>query len=120
MVEVELVTVRLFPAALRNERRPVLEIEKRVVVAVSLVEDEMMKAKGLLIEVEARKIERLANGEVVPIPTLPSKVVVENLEVEEAKIPCTAKSGVDVAEVLTPKFSVGVNGNVAETCDGVA
>ena len=53
--------------------RPVLEIEKSVVVAVSLVEEEMENASGLIGEEEARKIERLAAGEVVPMPRFPFK-----------------------------------------------
>lgn len=51
--------------------RPVFAMEKSVVVAVSFVEDEILKTSGLIGEDEARKIERLAIGEVVPRPTLP-------------------------------------------------
>jgi hypothetical protein len=57
---------------LRVLTRPVLEMEKSVVVAVSLVEEEMLKTSGLMGEEEARKMERLAMGEVVPTPTFPN------------------------------------------------
>ena len=40
----------------------------------------------------------------VPIPTLPTKVVVESREVDEAKIPNCPHSGVVVAAVVVPKL----------------
>ena len=46
----------------------------------------------------------------VPIPTLPTKVVVESREVDEAKRPIRAHSAVEVAEVEVPKLVSGVNG----------
>ena len=46
----------------------------------------------------------------VPIPTEPTKVVVESLEVEEAKRPMRAQIAVEVAEVEVPKLTSGVNG----------
>ena len=58
---------------LRSVVRPVFDTEKSVVVAVSLVEEEMLKTSGLMGEEEARKMERFAMGEVVPNPRLPSE-----------------------------------------------
>ncbi len=50
----------------------------------------------------------------VPMPRLVVVAFVKSAltkcEVEEAKIPAVANRGVEVAEVLTPKFSVGVKG----------
>jgi len=53
-----------------------------------------------------------------PIPVTESTLVVAesvlmpaNCEVDEAKMPANAEIGVEVAEVFTPKFWVGVNGN---------
>ena len=122
VVKVEPVVVELpkalFPTALKKlptvvepkiETAPVVVTEKSVEVAVPRVEEEMMKANGLLIEVEAREIERVANGEVVPMPTLPEKVVVERREVEEAKIPLLAQKALVVAAATTPKLFSQVN-----------
>ena len=58
--------------------------------------------------------ERSAKGDVVPTPSFPAKSPFAKCEVEEAKRPAVANRGVEVAEVLTPKFSVGVNGKAAE------
>ena len=57
--------------------------------------------------------ESLANGVDEPTPTLPliAKVVEAMTEVDEAKMPVRAQIGVEVAEVLTPKFEVGVKSN---------
>ena len=52
--------------------KPVFEMEKSVVVEVSLVEEEILKTSGLIGDDDARKMERLAMGEVVPRPTFPS------------------------------------------------
>ena len=46
----------------------------------------------------------------VPIPTLPTKVVVESLLVDEAKMPIAAQIAVEVAEVEVPKLVVTWNG----------
>ncbi len=92
---------------------PVLVTANRVVVAVPLVEEEMIKANGLLMLVEARESARVAIGEVVPMPTLPSKVVVERREVEEAKRPWVNQIGVEVEFAVAPKFWVVVKGKAA-------
>ena len=46
----------------------------------------------------------------MPTPTLPTKVVVESREVDEAKSPIAAHSAVEVAEVEVPKLVVTWNG----------
>ena len=90
---------------------PALVIAKWVEVAMPRVEEAMMNANGLLIEVEAKKSESVAIGDVVPTPTLPEKVVVEKREVLDAKIPMRAQSAVEVAEVEVPKLeTLGSNG----------
>ena len=73
----EPVMKRLMPVV-----RPVFDMEKSVVVAVSFVEEEMLNAMALIGEEDARKRERLANGEVVPMPTVYPNV--EACEVEVA------------------------------------
>ena len=51
---------------------PVLEMEKRVEVAPSAVEEPMAKTVWKFPVVEAAWMESCANGEVVPRPTLPA------------------------------------------------
>ena len=59
LVKVEFVTVRLFPTALRKERRPALSIVKSVVVADVLVVDAIAK-RYWFTEVEAARIDSVA------------------------------------------------------------
>ena len=70
-VTTRLVVVALVAVRLMRVVRPVLVMEKRVVVEVSLVEEEMLKTRALIGEDEARKSEKLAMAEVVPRPRLP-------------------------------------------------
>ena len=69
MVEVELVVVRLFPVAVRNERRPVFEIEKRVVVAEAV--EEPIAKSVVLVEPLLAWIENLAHGDEEATPSVP-------------------------------------------------
>ncbi len=87
---------------------PMLSIVRSVVVVAD--EEEPIAKMVVLVEPLFAWSEKFTHGEVVPIPMLPEKVVVERREVEEAKMPAAAKRGVEVAEVLTPKFEVGVKG----------
>ena len=75
---------------------------------------EMLKKAGLVSVEDAVKsaMVKSASGVVVPTPTLPliSKVVDAIREVDEAKIPPRAQSGVVVAAVVVPKTVVVSNG----------
>jgi hypothetical protein len=69
-----------------SEARPVLSIEKRVVVAKAAVEDERTKSMvgGIAapaVVVELAEIEKNANGEVVPMPTREANVLLPVVEV---------------------------------------
>ncbi len=52
---------------------PVLEMEKRVVVAVR--DEEPIAKSVVLVELPAAEIESVANGEDVPNPTLPKTCI---------------------------------------------
>ena len=88
---------------------PTLLTLKSVVFTPALV-DEPTAKRFMFAKVEDAYTESNANGEVVPTPTVPLKFAFANCEVLDAKRPFCAKSGVEVAEVLTPKLVVGVNG----------
>ena len=74
-------------------------------------EEAMTKRVWLVVEAVACT-ESSAYGEEVPIPTFPptAKVVDAMTEVEEAKIPDSAHSGVVVAAVVVPKIVAVVKG----------
>ena len=71
---------------------PVFETEKSVDVAKAEVDEPIEKAVVPLKVEDARKMERFAYGEVVPMPTLPALVTRNSVEVELLVEEPTAKS----------------------------
>jgi hypothetical protein len=86
LVEVAFVVVALIPVTFPNVAPPT------ALSWPAMVEDEVTERSVVdaeMVEISAKR------------------------DVDEAKIPLCAKIGVEVADVLVPKFSVGVNGNDA-------
>jgi len=116
----KVVVVAPVAAMLMVLKRPVLEMEKSVVVAVSLLDDEMLKTSGLIGEEDARKMEKLAIGEVVPSPTLPSgsmrKSVAEDEPIANGMVvPDALTASVENGEVVPmPTFEAKVLLTVVE------
>ena len=96
--------------------KPALVTTNSVVVA-EFADVDAIANKVWFCEVDAARIESVAYGVEVPIPTLPltEKVVLAMREVDDAKSPCLNQIGVSVAFTAVAKVVFGVNGNAAES-----
>ena len=67
-----------------------------------MVDEEMLKTRGLMGEEDARKREKLAKGDEVPSPTFPSGSTVRSVEVVEPMM-----SGMAVPAAFTLRVASG-------------